>query len=617
MEVRNGNSGHRAWLRWGLRAQPRPLGKDYAGLAATLGPDLELMKTTILFCLALLLLASTLAQAQPAIRASNGVLNASSGLPDVAQGSWLIVCGTGLGPATISVQNSAPYPTQLSGTSITFTPASGGTPVSALMWYTLSIQLAGLLPSSTPVGTYNVTVTYNEQTSAPYRVNVVARNFGFATEAENGLGPAQATYGGWDLNRFTTGTLGAWSLRPANPGDEMVLWGTGLGPDPLSDITGGSSGDQTAAGQVQVIVAGIAVTPGYAGRSPNSPGLDQINFTVPLNVTPSCFVSLQVTAGGRLSNLGSIAVAAAGQTACYSPALTQAQLATLDQGGTLTIGSFHLGKTSTTLTDSGHTYNEQSESATGWFGTYAVDTVANANFALIQSGACFLIERTGTLDQIGFGLAPQSLDAGAQLALNGPNASNIAIPRQSDDSYSAILYSSGLGSVVPKSGSPTLVEGTYTVSGTGGADIGSFSAAVSLPSGFTWTNENAIANPIPRASPLNVTWTGGGTGLVTIIGTSSVPAGGTAASPIYSAMAFDCVAPASAGNFTVPANILEQLPAASGDTTSPSIGTLALFAVPDPSTGQGMFTAPLTAGGYIDQGILIYSIGALTTIGYN
>lgn len=590
--------------------------EDHAGLAATSGPDLELMKTTILFCLVALVLISTLAQAQPVIRATNGVLNASSGLPDVAQGSWFIVCGTGLGPATISVQNAAPYQTALSGTSITFTPAAGGTPVSALMYYTLSIQIAGLLPSGTATGAYNVTVTYNQQTSVAYRVNVVARNFGFATQATNGQGPAQATYGGYDLNRFTTGTLAQWSLRPAKPGDEIVLWGTGIGADPASDITGGSSGDQTAAGQVRVFVAGIQVTPDYAGRSSNSPGLDQINFKVPTTVTPSCFVSLQVSAGGRLSNLGSIAVAAAGQTACSNPVLTQAQLHTLDTGGTLTIGTLHLGKTATTLTASGHTYNEQSETVSGWFGKYTVDTVANANFALVQSGACFLIQRTGTLDQIGFGLPPQSLDAGAQLALNGPNASNIGIPRQSDNSYSATLYSSGLSSVIPKSGSPTLVQGNYTLAGTGGAGVGAFSAAVSLPSDFTWTNEASITN-IQRSSPLNVTWTGGGTGLVTIIGGVGAQSGGTTASPTYSATAFNCVAPASAGSFTVPANILGQLPAASGDTSGTPLGTLALFAVPDPTTGQGTFNAPLTAGGPIDQGVLIYGIGSLKTVGYN
>src|ERR1019366_684754 len=103
------------------------------------------MRTTILFCLALLLLTSTSAQASPAIRATNGVLNANSELPDVARGSWFVIFGTGLGPATISIQNGVPYPAVLSGTSVTFTSASGGTPVSALMYYTLATQVAGML----------------------------------------------------------------------------------------------------------------------------------------------------------------------------------------------------------------------------------------------------------------------------------------------------------------------------------------------------------------------------------------------------------------------------------------------------------------------------------------
>ena len=93
-------------------------------------------------------------------------------------------------------------------------------------------------------------------------------------------------------------TLGQWSLRPAKPGDVMILWGTGLGVDAASDANGGSPGDQTEAAQVRVIVGGNPVTPLYAGRSNGWPGLDQINFTIPSDVTPSCFVSLQVKAGG-------------------------------------------------------------------------------------------------------------------------------------------------------------------------------------------------------------------------------------------------------------------------------------------------------------------------------
>lgn len=588
------------------------LGEDYAGLAATPGLDPELMKTTILFCLPLLALTS--AEAQPAIRATNGVLNASSGLPDVARGSWFIVCGTGLGPATLSVQNALPYPAALSGTSITFTPASGGTPISALMYYTSATQIAGLLPSSTASGAYNVTVTYSGQPSAAYPVNVVEHNFGFATETSNGQGPAQATYNNYVLNRFTTGTLGQWGLRPANPGDLMVLWGTGVGADPASDITGGTSGDQTATAQVSVIVGGIVVTPLYAGRSSGSPGLDQIDFTVPSNVTPSCFVSLQVSAGGRLSNLGSIAVATAGGTACASPLLTQAQLQTLDVGGTLTAGGIQLSKSATTFTAS---VSEHTDTAAGWFGKYTVDAVANSNLAAVQSGACFLIQRSGTLDQLGFGVPPaQTLDAGAQLTLNGPNASNVPIPRQANDTYLATLYSTGLQGV-GATGSPTLAAGAYTVAGAGGADVGAFSASVTLPGDFVWTNQSAIASPIPRTSPLTVTWTGGEGGLVTILGAGLTRTAGTGVSATFSALGFNCTAAASAGSFTVPSNILQQLPAVSGNATASTFGLLSLSAVSDRSKGQGTLTAPLTAGGTIDVGVLGYEVAFAQIMGYN
>ena len=572
------------------------------------------MKALFPLCMALLVLTSTHAQAQPAIRAANGVLNASSLLPDIARGSWFVIFGTGLGPATISIQSGLPYPPALSGTSVTFTPYNGGTPVNALMYYTLATQVAGMLPSSTPAGLYNVKVTYNNQTSAAATVNVVEHNFGFATQTSNGQGPAQATYGGYDLNRFTTGSIAPWSLRPAAPGDSMVLWGTGLGADLASDSNGGTSGDQTAIAQVKVIVGGIQVTPVYAGRSSGSPGLDQINFTVPASVTPSCFVSLQLSAGGKPSNQGSIAVAAPGQTACSSPALAQAQLKTLDLGGKLTAGGLQLGKIATTFTAS---VSEHTDTAAGWFGKYAIDEVANSNLALVQSGSCFLIQRSGTIDQLGFGLPPsQTLDAGAQLTLNGPNASQMPVPRQPDKSYFATLYSTGvLG--VGATGSPTLSAGTYTLSGAGGTDVGAFSASATLPGDFSWTNQNLISSPIVRSSPLTVTWSGGSGGLVTILGGALTRNSGSGLTANYSAQGFICTAQASAGSFTIPPGMLQQLPAVGGDATGSTFGLLSLFAVPDIGKGQGSFTAPLTAGGAIDVGVFGYEVMFIKITGYN
>ena len=144
---------------------------------------------------------ATVSFAQPAI---SSVVNGSSYTVDVARGSWFVVFGSGMGPASLAqYAGSLPFPTSYSGTSVTFTPAAGGTAINCLIWYTSAGQLAALLPSSTSSGSYNVRVAYNGQTSAAKQVNVVDRNFGFATQAANGAGPAQATYGGLDLNRFT------------------------------------------------------------------------------------------------------------------------------------------------------------------------------------------------------------------------------------------------------------------------------------------------------------------------------------------------------------------------------------------------------------------------------
>jgi uncharacterized protein (TIGR03437 family) len=479
------------------------------------------------------------------------------------------------------------------------------------MYYTVATKVAALLPSTAAAGDYDVRVIYNGQTSAPRRVKVVERNFGFATQTADGAGPAQATYSGRDLNRFTTGNIADWTTRPAKIGDAVVLWGTGLGADATSDTEGGTSGDQSGAAQVRVIVGGIEVTPGYAGRSGGSPGLDQINFTVPANVDRGCFVSVQVRAGGRLSNLGSLAIAETGQSACSYPSLSETQLAKLDAGGTLTIGLLTLSKTSMRLEVPELGAMElNSESVGGAFAKYNASTIGSASFSALQVGACYVYRAQGTSEEISMGIPATALDAGAQLTLNGPNASNKAVPRVGQTkTYAETLYSSGFGGF-GGSGSPTLAQGTYTIAGTGGTDVGAFSAQLAVPGSFTWANQSSLPDPISRGTGLSVSWTGGSTGLVLIFGMGGIRTGGTEENPVLDASVFTCTAPASAGNFTVPTGVLQQLPA----TTN---GMLSVMAVPDASKGQGTFTAPLTAGGNLDQGFFTYSIGGLKTTGWN
>ena len=131
-----------------------------------------------LFCnlaVGIILLAGA-AAAQPVI-GSGGILNAASysltGLPNsgIAQGSMFLVFGSGLGPAAISQVSAFPLPNELAGTSMKVT-VNGVTQVVPMV-YTLASQICGILPSSTPIGTGTLTVTYNNQTSAPAPIRVV------------------------------------------------------------------------------------------------------------------------------------------------------------------------------------------------------------------------------------------------------------------------------------------------------------------------------------------------------------------------------------------------------------------------------------------------------------
>src|SRR5437660_35326 len=259
------------------------------------------------------------AMAQTVISA---VVDGAAYTNDVAQGSVFVVKGTNLSASGYVAGDAPFYPTALNGVQITFTPVSGGAAVQALMVYTYNLsgtnQLAAVLPSNLATGSYDVRVVNGGSSSAAFRTNVVARKPGIVTASGSGSGPAQATLAGaLILDRYTNaGKIGNFDTRPARLSERVDLWGTGLGADRAAD-TGGSSGDQTAAGNIRVLVAGSEITPLYAGRSQGFPGLDQIVFNLPAGVTPDCNVPVQVRAGGVLGNQVTLAVAT-GDT-CPSP----------------------------------------------------------------------------------------------------------------------------------------------------------------------------------------------------------------------------------------------------------------------------------------------------------
>ncbi len=254
---------------------------------------------------------------------SGGVVNASGYQTTLAPGTVFTIFGKTLGPAALTTASAPNYPATLGGTTISLTPVEGGFAIQPRLVYSSATQLAGLVPSIVAPGTYAVRVTYNGQTSAPQNVSIVARSFGIATANNAGTGPAQATIGnlnnGISLVRSAFGTTSfggyTWVLSPAHPNDTLVLWGTGGGAD-LANDAGNTSGDQTTAGQFQVIVAGRTIVPAYAGTSQGYPGLWQVNFTLPSDIATGCGVSVQVRAANILSNNATLAITPAGQNSC-------------------------------------------------------------------------------------------------------------------------------------------------------------------------------------------------------------------------------------------------------------------------------------------------------------
>lgn len=514
----------------------------------------------------------TSAIAQPSIRE---VWDGGAYTANVAQGSVFVVKGSGLSTAGL-VQAPPPiYPKILNNVQITFTPAGGGAAIEMLMVYTYNLsgvnQLAGVLPSTTPVGAYDVRVINSGSTSAPVRTSVVARKPGIVTADGRGSGPAQATLSGQLILQRTSnqGKIGQFDTRPAHAGDRVDLWGTGVGADAASD-TGGTSGDQTAAGQIRVLVDGMEITPLYAGRSQGYPGLDQIVFNLPLNVTLSCTNNIQVRAGGVLSNLVTIATSDGDTCPALPPGLTQTEIDGILSRGVYKSGELSVYRwTDYELGDCYYCGPYRRDYAYGVFNSVSgpkLATLFSTTLPAPTDGVCDdkIVRTPG--GAIGFG----SLDAGASLTVRGPAGSR---DLRRDDLVGNFAYYNITGFGTPGAFND---PGNYTFTGPGGPQVGSFSVSVDVAPELVWTNRESVS-VVTRANGVTVTWTGGEpTQLVQISGMIEAASG---------TRGFVCYARQSAGHFTVPASVLNRLPA-SADRVPGGVSVLMLHSPGKTARGQ-------------------------------
>jgi uncharacterized protein (TIGR03437 family) len=417
----------------------------------------------------------------------------------------------------------------------------GGKTVSLLFYYTSANQIAGLLPSNTPTGTGTVTVTYNGQIGSPSPITVLANNFGVYTVPQNGSGAAIVTFPDYTLVSNTKeANCGApqTNCGAANPGETLILWGTGLGAVTGDEASVPLPGDMPNL-PVQVLIGGVSANVVYRGRSGCCVGEDQIAFVVPNNLS-GCLVPLVIQIGNQVSNFSSIALAPTGRTCVAAINQVPPALSAIPQPR-IVIAQF------TRQVFPPAQFPNDAQSSDDVTVNSAKLGITGAQLSMKNDGPPLGTCYAATVDP-GKSDPPilALIDSGASMSVRGPAGTSRNVPK------SGIAFVSHLGDTTAGN---FLDPGVFTLTSAGGADVGPISAPFTVPA-FAWTNRPAGTSPftISRSQGTKINWTGGDpTGYVQISGTagSSTGPGG---------VQFACNARTADGTFALPQSLLLALP---------------------------------------------------------
>lgn len=507
------------------------------------------------------------------------------GIPNsgIAQGARLAVDGKNLGPFPGVGAGSDTLGTTLGG--VTVQIQSGDVTTQGLLVAASSSLVTAVVPSTTPLGEATVTVTYKGRTTTPYPVTIVSASPSIRTLNEIGTGPARAYNVPADATGLTDALLQVRNslVQSAKPGQRMVVQAMGLGAV-QADETQPSTSVQLDT-PVDVIVGNQQAT--VLAKLRVDQGTDFVLFQLPDSVPEGCYVPLAIRAGGVVSNVAAVSIAASGGTCNNPTGLEASDIDAASKSGKLRAAAISLSHAD--LGPFG-----VSDSIGGFFATYDFDAVKQAlspgldgpgirpGIPLPPPGTC--LTATGTprpghpFDAGGDPTPSQPLNGGSAITVNGPKGSvKLTSPDynyQPDD--------------------PVIVAGDYSAdNGAGTQAVGPFKAAITMPPPVQWTNQSAITS-IDRSQDLTVTWSGGTPSkeyaLIVGVATTGKAAG-----------AFACTEKVSAGTFTVPAWILSTLP----KSELVDIGQLIPGGFLIVGTGSFTSAGRFTANG-IDAGVISY-----------
>jgi len=499
--------------------------------------------------------------AQQPILYNRGTVNAASsapfGLPNapIARGSVFTVYGEYLGPAQ-SQTASAPLAAAFGGVSLSVT--QNGVVTQAFPLFVSAGQINAVMPSSVTAGLATLRLTYQNTKSNAITIQIADSAPGLFAVA-NAAGPGSIQ------NYVSATSLPLNSLAtPAAPGQIVEIWGTGLGPVTFPDNVTPTPGNVST--PVTVTIGGQAATVLYSGRSPCCAGVDQVNVYVPANAPLGCWVPVSVNAGGVVSNVTTMAIAAAGATSCDDTGNPLSKLVrTPGTQAFIHVEQFNDIENINTATPI-------TQALEYVYSRFYIRPNSPFNFdpylSYPPAGTCLVHQTSGdsnnTLNLRGALPASASLSPQPnQTYNNGTQSESLAITSP----FIAAIVGETVGSI--SAGLNPLSAGASFTIDPGGAN--QMVLAINPEPPPAWTRPNAII-VVPRNAPLALTFTPGDIAAPTAILLYSY------AAATNSTVEVQCLAAPGAGTFTISADTLANLPSSyrimDGSYANLMVGTL-------------------------------------------
>lgn len=440
--------------------------------------------------IAVLLLCSGCLLAQAPTVAAGAAVNGASFFPANAPGSLGALPRGGIGSlfganlttsASAVVASSLPLPTDLGGTRVTI----GEVP--APLFYVVAGQINFQVPWTVSTPTAQLVVTTSRGSSPPITVTLVDANPGLFSQPTNGRGPGAVL-------RFVTQTNTPLitATSTASPNGIVIIYGTGFGrvsPTPANGAAG--TGAEVTTTQPVVMIGGRQAQVQFSGLAPGFVGLYQINAVVPAGTPEGCYIPLTVTVGAITSNTVTISVMNTSGTSCNAAASGS-------PGATLNTTLAVAGLTKTNLQFAlplPITPPTPADQFTASFRRFE-GRIANtdAGFPPINGGCISALYRSESTDPpSGFFGKDRALNAG-NLTLTGPFSGS---PRTI-----APLTPGEYAQDTP------LAPGAYTLAGSGGSDVGSFTSSVTVAGPlFNVTSFGLVSGAMSQSRTTQVAWT--------------------------------------------------------------------------------------------------------------